>query len=66
MDFINVTEVIEGIEGSLWNLFYIWVKRQLLVKDNTQVSDTGAGGQGNAIQINYVVGLFVSNVFMGH
>ena len=52
-DFRNVTEVKEG---SPWNLFNMLVKGQLLVKDNTQVSDSGAGGQGNTIQINDVAG----------
>ena len=52
-EFNNVTEVKEGVP---WNLYYMWVKRQLLVKDNTQFPDNGAGGQGYAIQINDVVG----------
>ena len=48
-DFSNVMEV-KG--GRPWNLFNICVKREVLVKDNAQVSDSGAEVQGNAIQIN--------------
>ena len=36
------------------NLFYMLVKRQVVDKDNSQLSDTGGRSQGNAIQINYV------------
>ena len=49
-----LSDVMEVKGGRPWSLF--WIKLQLLVKDNTQVSYSGARGQGNAIQINYVVG----------
>ena len=42
-------------ERSPSHLFYVWLKRQLLVKDNTLVSDSGAGGQGSVIHMNYIV-----------
>ena len=53
MDFSNVTTVREG---SPLNLFNMRIKKQTLVKDNNQVSDSGAGGQGNVIQSHNVVG----------
>ena len=47
--FLELRDMVK--DGHAWNLFYMWDKIHLLVKDDTQAPDSGAGGQSNAIQI---------------
>jgi len=51
--FNNITKVKEGSPG---NLFYVRVKGQILVRNNSKVPPCRTGSQGNAIVRQFLPG----------
>ena len=52
----QILRMLQKWKKAILEICYTYeLKKKFFVKDDTQVSDSGAGGQCNTIQINYVV-----------